>query len=74
MYNLDERGLQLSGNIPLLATDKDFGMGEDHPIVWYGEVGKGRSLYSALGHSAASFMEAQNLILLKNAIEWAGRK
>lgn len=72
LYTLDETGLKLSGNLGFLVSDKDFGMGEDHPIIWYGEVGQGKSAYSALGHSAESFLDPTHLQVLQNAILWAG--
>lgn len=72
LYRLDENNLQMSGNMGFLVTDKDWGMGEDHPIIWSGQVGKGKSIYSALGHTPENFQEATNLQFLKNAILWAG--
>lgn len=73
LYTLDEGNMNMSGNIPLLASDKDFGMGEDHPIVWYNTVGKGRAFYSALGHAGSAFEEPEHLQMLENAIQWAGK-
>ncbi|MFT4565971.1 MAG: type 1 glutamine amidotransferase [Saprospiraceae bacterium] len=73
LYNVDESNMKPSGNIPILATDKDWGMGEDHPIVWYHELEKGRVFYSALGHSGRAFKEENHLQLLENAIKWVGR-
>jgi hypothetical protein len=73
LYTLDEGNMDMSGNIPLLASDKDFGMGEDHPIVWYNTVGKGRVFYSALGHAGSAFEEHEHLQMLENAIQWAGK-
>jgi len=73
VYTVDENTFNVSGNIPLLVTDKDFGMGEDHPIVWYHELQSGRVLYSALGHHASAFEQPFYQQLLENAIKWAGR-
>ncbi len=73
LYTVDESNINPSGNIPLLASDKDWGMGKDHPIVWYHELEKGRVFYSALGHSGRAFKEENHLQLLENAIKWAGR-
>ena len=47
-------------------------MGEDHPIVWYRELGKGKAFYSGLGHQGSAFKETKYLQLLENAIIWAG--
>lgn len=75
LYTVDESKMKTSGNIPLLATDKDFGMGEDHPIIWYKCLPNGgRTFYSALGHDGAFFEESQHLTLLKEAILWTGKE
>ncbi len=74
LYTLDESDLVMSGNIPLLVDDKDFGMGADHPIVWYKCLpNNGRTFYSAMGHTGASFSEPMNLDLLERGIKWAGK-
>lgn len=73
LYTLDETGIVTSGNLSFLIKDKDWGMGEDHPIAWYKEKGKGRIFYSAMGHSGESFEEAEHLQMLENAIRWVGR-
>lgn len=73
LFTVDESTIKPSGNVPLLATDKDWGMGDDHPIVWSHAVGAGRAFYSALGHQGAAFQEPEHLQLLENAIRWAGR-
>ena len=51
----------------------DLAMGKDHPIVWTRCIGKGRALYSALGHTAESFAEPQHRQLLAGAVAWALR-
>lgn len=73
LYTVDESNINPSGNMPLLASDKDWGMGKDHPIVWYHPLKKGRVVYSALGHAGSSFQEPNHLQLLENAIRWAGK-
>lgn len=72
LYTLDESDLHMGGNMGFLVTDKDWGMGSDHPVIWYGPVGKGKSVYTALGHTADSFREDTHKTLLQNAILWAG--
>lgn len=72
LYTLDESNLQMSGNMGFLVKDKDFGMGSDHPIVWYGTVGEGKAVYSAMGHTGESFTEETHINFLRNAIIWAG--
>lgn len=74
IYTVDENTFNPSGNLGSLIKDKDFGMGDDHPIVWYKELpGGGRSFYSALGHSGEAFAEERLLELLKKGIQWAGK-
>ena len=74
LYTLDEKGLTMSGNIPILISNKDFGMGVDHPIIWYKCLpGGGRTFYSAMGHTGASFSEPGHLKILEAGIKWAGK-
>ena len=49
--------------------EKDLHM-DDHPVVWTNCVGEGRTLYSALGHDAATFDKAEYQILLEDAMRW----
>ena len=49
----------------------DASMGSDHPIAWAHEYDGGRAIYTALGHTDASFQEPQFLQHLTGAIEWA---
>lgn len=49
---------------------RDLHMGEDHPIVWSQCVKKGRSLYTAIGHRAEVYHLPENLILLRDALQW----
>ncbi|KGB54497.1 hypothetical protein FG91_01897 [Sphingopyxis sp. LC81] len=53
--------------------EKDLSMGKDHPIIWSRCIGKGRVLYSALGHTAESFAEPQHRQLLAGAVAWSLR-
>lgn len=49
---------------------RDIRMGGDHPIIWKRCIGKGRSVYSAMGHTAESFSESLHVQLLENAVNW----
>lgn len=49
-------------------------MGDDHPIAWYHEFGGGRSWYTALGHTKASFSESNFLKHIMNGILYAAGK
>jgi type 1 glutamine amidotransferase len=48
-------------------------MGERHPIIWTRCIGRGRMLFSALGHKAATYAEPLHLRLIDNAVGWAAR-
>ncbi len=50
---------------------KDLRMGPDHPIVWKHMVGKGRVFYSAMGHQAAAYSEAEYVGILDRAMQWS---
>jgi hypothetical protein len=43
----------------------------DHPIAWCHCVGRGRALYSALGHRASAFAEPEHRAFLAGALAWA---
>jgi cytochrome c len=44
---------------------------DEHPIVWSTTVGRGRSLYTALGHGAEAWSEPLYRAHVLGAIEWA---
>jgi len=74
LYTLEEQGIEMSGNIKYLVDDKDFGMGADHPIIWYKCLPNGgRTFYSAMGHTGASFQEPIHLTILEKGVQWAGK-
>ncbi len=50
---------------------QDLSMGDDHPVIWSHCVGRGRSLYSALGHQAAAYASPEYRRVLEGAIAWA---
>jgi type 1 glutamine amidotransferase len=47
------------------------GMGADHPVIWCHQQGRGRSWYTALGHSKASWSEPLFLAHILGGIRWA---
>lgn len=49
---------------------QELSMGEDHPILWWRCVGKGRALYSAGGHTAESFSEPAHAKMLAGGLRW----
>jgi len=50
---------------------QDLAMGAEHPIAWWHCVGKGRALYSALGHQASAYAEPEYRTILAGALAWA---
>jgi type 1 glutamine amidotransferase len=53
--------------------ETDLAMGEDHPVMWTHCVGRGRVLYSALGHQAETYALDEYRGVLTGAIRWAAR-
>jgi type 1 glutamine amidotransferase len=53
------------------ATFKGSNHKELHPVAWYQEVGRGRSFYTALGHTDESFSEQPFLEHLMDGIRYA---
>jgi type 1 glutamine amidotransferase len=45
--------------------------GDNHPIIWYHEVGGGRAFYTGLGHTKESFVEPLFLQHLRGGIRYA---
>ncbi len=46
-------------------------MGEDHPIAWHQEFDGGRSWYTAMGHTKASYTEEAFVAHLRGGLMWA---
>ena len=64
------------GRVRVLATVDEStyqggGMGDDHPVTWAHEQGRGRAWYTALGHTEASWSEQRFLAHLLGGIRWA---
>lgn len=73
LYTIDGSSIDPNGVLGPIQRKKTFGMGKDHPVVWNNLVGRGRALYSSMGHTAESFQEEKHLAVLENAIKWAGK-
>lgn len=69
LYNIDGDKIKPSGNL-LWMTSKDFGMGKDHPVAWYKQVGKGRTFYTSMGHDGTSWTKEPFVRMLENAVNW----
>jgi len=72
LYTLDESDLDWDGSLGPFYKDKVYGMGDDHPIVWYRKVGKGRSFYSAMGHDKSAWSNESHRKIIEEGIRWAG--
>ncbi|MFI1568542.1 ThuA domain-containing protein [Streptomyces sp. NPDC020490] len=48
-------------------------MGDDHPLAWCREQGRGRVFYTALGHAADACADPDFLAHLRGGIGWAAR-
>ena len=46
----------------------------DHPIAWSRRPGRGRSFYTALGHTTASYREARFRRHVLGGVAWAARR
>ncbi|MFK7958792.1 MAG: ThuA domain-containing protein [Lysobacterales bacterium] len=59
----------------LLTVDEDSynggQMGPDHPIAWYQEFDGGRSFYTAMGHTSASYSEPTFVAHLLGGVQYA---
>lgn len=51
------------------GMEKDLRMG-DHPILWTTCVGRGRAIYSALGHQGAAYAKPEYRAVLEGAVAW----
>jgi len=59
-----------SPRMKIAVIDRDLRMGKDHPIIWTHCIGRGRTIYSALGHQAEAYQEAAHLTFLEESIAW----
>jgi uncharacterized protein len=67
-FTIDGDKIIPNGNIPLLASDKNFGMGKDHPVAWTKQIGKGSTFYTSMGHEASAWKNSNFVQLIENAI------
>lgn len=66
LLTLDEASY---GNHKMFGSD--LRMGADHPIAWWHCSGRGRVLYSAMGHQASAYAEPAYRTMLEGATDWA---
>lgn len=73
LYKINGNEIDPNGTIPILARNKDWGMGPDHPVAWYRTTGNSRIFYTSMGHHGSAYKEPYFLKMLENAIRWAGQ-
>jgi type 1 glutamine amidotransferase len=62
-----------SPQLKFLWQDRSIAMGADHPMVWRHCTGRGRALYSAIGHQAKTYDVPEVKALTEGALAWAMR-
>jgi uncharacterized protein len=69
LYTLDGETIDTDGNIFFMKS-KNFGMGKEHPVAWFKQMGKGRTFYTSMGHTGATFQEPAFVLMVENAVKW----
>lgn len=59
-----------NGNM-FFTKDKNFGMGKDHPVAWYKQIGKGKTFYTSMGHDETVWKDENFVKLIENGIKWS---
>ena len=67
LYAMDGNKIIPNGNL-LWIKDKNWGMGEFHPNIWAMNVGKGKSVYLAPGHTGETFRDTDFLKILEYSL------
>ena len=74
LYTINGESIDPTANIPLIAPNKDFGMGKDHPVAWHKNTGKGKTFYTSMGHDETAWKDKNFVKLIENGIKWAVKK
>ncbi len=69
LYTINGDQIIPNGNL-LWIKDKNWGMGEDHPVAWSKKVGNGKTFYTSMGHHAAVWEQKAFVDMLVNAVNW----
>lgn len=69
IYNINGDQISHDGNM-LWMTDKNFGMGKDHPVAWYNTFEKGKTFYTSIGHDSRAWKNENFLKMIENALKW----
>jgi uncharacterized protein len=70
LYTINGESIDPTANIPILASNKNFGMGKDHPVAWCKHIGKGKTFYTSMGHDETAWKDGNFVKLIENAINW----
>lgn len=70
LYTINGESIDPTANIPLIASNKNFGMGKDHPVAWHKNIGKGKTFYTSMGHDETAWKDPNFVKLIENAIKW----
>lgn len=70
IYFIDGEKILPSGNM-LWMKDKNFGMGKYHPVAWHKTVGKGKTIYTSMGHSKEVWANPAFTQLIEQGIRWS---
>jgi uncharacterized protein len=71
LYTINGESIKPSGNVPILASAKNFGMGKDHPVAWCKHIGKGKTFYTSMGHDESVWKNQNFVKLIENAMKWS---
>ncbi|WP_435354817.1 ThuA domain-containing protein [Emticicia sp. SJ17W-69] len=74
LYTINGESIIPNGDVPFLASNKNFGMGKDHPVAWNKKIGKGKTFYTSMGHDETVWKDQNFLKLIENAIKWTNNK
>ena len=72
LYAIDGDQLDPNGNI-LWIKEFDFGMGKEHPVAWYKDIGTGRAFYTSIGHTGETYRDEPFVDMIQQAIQWTGK-
>ena len=67
IYTIDGDKINPNGNM-LWMSDKNFGMGKDHPVAWYKTLEKGSTFYTSMGHDQSTWRHKEFVRLIENAL------
>jgi type 1 glutamine amidotransferase len=74
LYTINGELIDPKANIPFLASDKNFGMGKDHPVAWCKQIGKGKTFYTSMGHDETAWKDENFVKLIENGMKWTVEK